>query len=37
MAMLRQREAQCKVVVFTSRSRVQQELVALVKVGPNAA
>ena len=36
MAMLRQREAQCKVVVFTSRSRVQQELVALVKASPKA-
>ena len=36
MAMLRQREPQCKVVVFTSRSRVQQELVALVKASPKA-
>jgi SNF2 family DNA or RNA helicase len=34
MATLRQRERQCKVVVFTSRSRVQQELVELVKASP---
>lgn len=31
MAALRQRDKLCKVVVFTSRSRVQRELVALVK------
>ena len=36
MATLRQRERQCKVVVFTSRSRVQQELVELVKASPKA-
>ena len=36
MAALREREPQCKVVVFTSRSRVQQDLVALIKTSPKA-
>lgn len=37
MAALRQAERNCKVVVFTARSRVQQELVALVNSSPQVS